>query len=338
MKKKKKFIIIVTVILDILAIIFLFFSYGPIAYFRNLLVTSAMSTQSHKYLARTLYNETTIEEVLSLNFVVEIEENTNTSEIAFEEIVETEKYESIYEEQILKKNEGNDLYKIIPISGSGYVGYVTVIYDASKIELVTSRYLGTKGEMLQNMSKNYGAAIAINAGGFNDPGGIGNGGTPTGTVIQNGKVIYQGGATGWTGGLIGFNSDNVLVLTKDSPSVAIANGIEDAIEFGPFLIVNGQRAIISGNGGYGIAPRTAIAQRKDGIVLFITIDGRQPGYSLGVDMGTLTDILERYKAYNAANLDGGASSSLNEYGELISKPCALGVTGERWLPNAWMVK
>ena len=63
------------------------------------------------------------------------------------------------------------------------------------------------------------------------------------------------------------NKDNVLVLTKESPDVAIQNGLVDAVEFGPFLVVNGKKAITSGNGGGGIASRTVIAQRKDGIVL-----------------------------------------------------------------------
>ena len=71
-------------------------------------------------------------------------------------------------------------------------------------------------------------------------------------------------------------------------------GIRDAVTFGPFLIVNGVRSEFKGNGGYGIAPRTAIGQRKDGIVLMVVIDGRRPGHSLGVDMVELTNVLEKY--------------------------------------------
>ena len=54
----------------------------------------------------------------------------------------------------------------------------------------------------------------------------------------------------------------ILVLTKEDARTAIANGIEDAVDFGPFLIVNGKRAIAKGNGGYGIASRTALGQDK----------------------------------------------------------------------------
>lgn len=328
---------IVCIILDILICIFLFFTYGPISYFRVLLITTSMTTKSHHYLARTLYSDETIEKILKENYVEEIQENTNLDSINISQIKETEKYESVYEEEILKHDEDQN-YKIIEVKGPGYKGFVAVIYDPSKIELINSRYLGTRGEFLESMAKANDAVLAINAGGFNDGGGTGNGGLPTGDVIQDGKIVYRGLETGWGGGIVGFTKDNKLLLTKESPEKAIELGIEDAVEFGPFLIVNGKRSIMKGNGGYGISSRTAIAQRQDGIVLFVVIDGRQPGYSLGVDMSTLTDILIKYKAYNAVNLDGGASSSLVENGKIINKPCAYSSSGERWIPNAWVLK
>ena len=54
-------------ILDVLAVIFLFFAYGPISYFRELLITTAMTTKDHKYLARILYSEKTIAKVTKKN-------------------------------------------------------------------------------------------------------------------------------------------------------------------------------------------------------------------------------------------------------------------------------
>lgn len=323
-------------ILDVLAVIFLFFAYGPISYFRELLITTAMTTKDHKYLARILYSEKTIAKVTNKNYIEEVNENTNSNEIKFQDLKETDKYDSEYEEQVLKKGD-NDLYKIVQITGSTYVGYMVVIYDPSKIDLVSTRYLGEQGEFLQEMSKYHNSLVSVNAGGFADAGGVGSGGIPTGTVISNGSILYQGVDTGWGGGLIGFNKDHVLVLTKDSPDEAIRKGMVDAVDFGPFLIVNGKRAMVKGNGGWGLASRTVIAQRKDGIVLFFVIDGRQPGYSLGIGMVEMTDLLVKYKAYNAANLDGGASSSLVEKGNIVNKPCAVSATGERWIPNAWML-
>lgn len=333
----RKSIIILLAILDILACIFLFFTYGPINYFRDLLITTAMTTKSHHYLAKTLYDDETIYEVIDSNYMEEVNENTDLTAININKIQEQTEYESIYEEQILSRNK-DDIYKIISLSGNGYKGYMVVIYDPSRIELATSQYFGTRGQMLQSIAKNENALIAINAGGFADAGGVGNGGTPTGTVIKDSKIVFQGVDTGWGGGIVGFTKDNILMLSKETAEEAINAGIEDAVEFGPFLIVNGKRSIARGNGGYGISSRTAIGQRKDGIVLFVVIDGRQPGYSLGISMSELTDIFVRYKAYNAVNLDGGASSSLVQNGNIINKPCANSVTGERWIPNAWIVK
>ena len=335
MKNKK--LLILVILLDIIMVAGLFTLYGPIDFVRSTLVTTAMKTKDHKYIARTVYSEEYIKKILSENYMEEINENTDASAIKLQEIKETTQYSSKYDEEVLKKDPDNDLYKIVHLSGATWVGYMVVIYDPAKIDLVFTRYLGEQGEFLESMSKFHKSKISINAGGFADAGGTGSGGIPTGTVISDGKVFYQGVDTGWGGGLIGFNKDHVLVLTKDDPQTAIENGMVDAVDFGPFLIVNGKRAFAKGNGGTGLSSRTIIAQRKDGIVLFFIIDGRQPGYSLGINLVEMTDLLVKYKAYNAANLDGGASSSLVVNGELYSKPCAVSATGERWIPNAWMV-
>ena len=325
------------IILDILMFACYFLAYGPVEYFRELLITTAMTTKEHKYLARTLYNEETIAYVMSKNTIIEIGENTDVSQIVFDNIEETEHYVSSYEEQVLKR-EKDQIYKIVNLEGSGYKGYMIVVYDPSKISLASTAYLGSNGQIVRDIAKNNNAQVAVNAGGFADSYGVGDGGTPTGAVIQNGQIIYQGVETGWTGGLIGFNNDNVLVLTKESPEVAIQNGMRDAVEFGPFLVVNGKKAITSGNGGSGVASRTVIAQRKDGIVLFFVIDGRQPGYSLGINFADLTELVVQYGAYNAANMDGGASTTLVINNKLYNRPCGIGGTGERRVPNAWIIK
>ena len=48
-----------------------------------------------------------------------------------------------------------------------------------------------------------------------------------------------------------------------SDQEALDMGIRDAVEFGPFLMINGKRSFVKGNGGWGLAPRTVIAQRRD---------------------------------------------------------------------------
>ena len=71
---------------------------------------------------------------------------------------------------------------------------------------------------------------------------------------------------------------------------------------------------------WGKAPRVVIAQRKDGIILFLVVDGEN--YINGASLGDLVDTLEKYGAYNAANLDGGQSSTLIINNELYNNPPA----------------
>ena len=54
-------------------------------------------------------------------------------------------------------------------------------------------------------------------------------------------------------------------------------------------------------------------------------------------MNEVIDILLRYKAYNAANLDGGASSTMAVNYKLYNKPSAGGEYGGRSVANAWIV-
>lgn len=137
--------------------------------------------------------------------------------------------------------------------------------------------------------------------------------------------------------MVGFTNDNKLVLGKFSKSEALNMGIRDAVEFGPFLIINGEASKVLGNGGWGIAPRTAIGQRQDGIVLFLVINGRIPT-SIGADMNDLIEIMQKYGAYNAANMDGGSSTELVINNKIINKPVAGGRDGLRDMPTFWIVK
>lgn len=337
MKKKKKTAIFLLII-DVCMIICFFLAYGPFSYLRELYITTAMTTMSHKYLARTIYTEDIINDVLDGNYVKETNENTDTSDIVIGDIDDSGEYDSIYDEQILTRNPAHPEYKLIPLKGNGYQGYMVAIYDPSRVELVMTNKLGRVGQFLRELVVDNQATLGMNASGFVDQNEMGNGGEPTGIVIQDGKVIWDATKTGYSGGIAGFTKDNKLVLTKGTAEEAIKAGIEDAVEFGPFLIVNGKAAEIKGNGGWGVAPRTVLAQRKDGIVLFVVIDGRQPGYSLGISMNELTKLLQRYKAHNAVNLDGGASSSIAIGNETITKPCGYSATGERRIPNAWVLK
>lgn len=335
-EKNSKGWIITFSILDVIAIVCLFLMYGPISYFRNLWVTSAMTTMSHRYLAYIFFNDNTIANIMQNNIVIE-PENEGTTDGVNVDGKDTGVYTSIYEEQVLKRDEGNDIYKVIDIEGDGYKGHMLVVYDPSRVHLYQYSGLKYGGKQLQQMLKLADAKAGTNASGFS-VNSVTYEYSVAGPVIIDGKVISDGGSTGWGGGIIGFTNDNKLLLTKKSAYEAVEMGVRDGMSFGPFLIVNGEAATFKGNGGYGIAPRTAIGQRQDGIVLLLVIDGRRPGHSLGVDMVELTNIMLKYGAYNASNLDGGGSSSMVVNDEVLSVAGGSGYSGERYLPNAWIVK
>ena len=315
---------------------FLFLFYGPVKSFRNFWITSAMTTMNHQYLATWFYSDETIMKVLENNSIIEVDEISNPNEIQFRKYTTTI-YRNEYEKEVLEKDPDNDLYKVINIKENGYNGYLVAIYDPSRIHIATTSKLGVRGESILTVSKRENAIIAMNASGFFDPDWNSNGALPHGTVIQDGRVVSDYQDANQAGGFIGFTYENKLILGNMSKEQAINTGYRDAIEFGPYLIVNGKRSFFKGNGGWGIAPRSVIGQRKDGIVLFLVINGRL-ATSIGANMVDLTDIMERYGAYNAANLDGGSSTELVINQKIINTPVAGGKDGLRDMPTFWVVK
>lgn len=315
-KKKKVFIGVLSFFITLM-LGGLFLLYGPFPNFRNWLVTTAMTTMNHQYLAKMFYSKETIEKILEENKIIEPNQDTDLSIIDTSDIT-TKVYKDKYEKEILEHKK-EEKYKMIEVSGKNYSGYLVAIYDPSKVTVVTSKNLGMKGQYLIDMAKENKALVAINGGGFIDENGLGTGAEVSGIVIRNGKILNRNRYTR-AGGLIGFTKENKLYLGKvKSAEEAIQLGIRDAVEFGPYLIVNGEASKVVGNGGYGLHPRTVIGQRKDGVVLFLVIDGRRVG-CMGADMDDLIEIMKRYGAYNAANLDGGNSSALIIKNKLINHP------------------
>lgn len=292
--------------------------YGPWNKIRNLFVTTAMKTKDHQYLAQIFYTQDKIDQIMNSNYFIEIEEEVELDDI----IINTspkDHYDNKYDEEILTRTPGNDDYKIIDIKVGNSTGYLIAIYDPTKVSLIRAKQfnVGTYGEQVTKMCDRYDALVCINAGGFQDEGTGSD--IPLGYVIDDGEIIWpQSNHDLTTGNLIGFNADGKLLLLSNSTGTeAIENGMIDGIEFGPFLIVNGTPLEIVGD-PWGKAPRVAIAQRKDGVVLFLVIDGEN--YINGASLNDMIEVLLKYGAYNAANLDGGHSTSLSINGKLYNNP------------------
>jgi len=318
------------IFVDVIAILGFFFMYGPVRIVRDFYVSSALTSMTHRYLAYVFYTPAKVKKIASQNVVIENDEDSDTSAIKITEVKDDGVYESVYEEQILKRDPGNDVFKVITINEKTYTAYVTVVYDPSRVDLVSASNLSSGGQRVTDIAKKHKALVAINGGSAK----IRNHALiPRGIYMQDGKVLFDSGDREK---LIAFNNDNILVLAKMNSKEAKAKGIRDAVWFQPYLIVNGVPSKFKGDGGYGNRPRTAIGQRQDGIVLFVTVDGKT-GLN-GTTMKELTKIFVRYKAYNAANLDGGGSTTLVVNGKLINDPTGWKQTGVRHVANAFIVK
>lgn len=307
-------IIITLIILGIIGI-FLFFKTSLFEKYKELWVVTAMSTMNHQYLATWFLSDEEIQEIMK-KLEVQNNEDSNSDEIKIEIPSENKKEE----------------IKVDKITGRNYVGYVMTIPDASKVNLVDGRK-SNRGTKLSEIVKNNKAIAGINAGGFADDGGVGSGNVLCDATIINKKLLYGNKTSKYS--LIGLSSDKKLVLGKYTYQQAMNAGIESAVEFGPYLIVNGKNQITNASSG-GIHPRMGIGQKKDGTFIFVVVDGRQPGYSIGTNLLEMQNIFNRYDAYNAANLDGGSSATMYYNGKVINKTST--PMGERYLPNAFIVK
>jgi len=211
------------------------------------------------------------------------------------------------------------------VSGIKFNGYLLVINDPTRIKVGYTSKIGKEGELTSDIAKDNNAIAAINGGGFTDEATgskwTGTGANPAGVIMSGGKVIYDGIKNeNEKRQTVALTQSGKLLVGPYSTKQMRTFGVTEAVSFGPAMIVNGQRMITKGDGGWGIAPRTCIAQRKDGAILLLVIDGRELR-SLGATLREAQDVLYEYGAYNATNLDGGSSSTMFYDDEIINNPC-----------------
>ena len=313
-----------------------FLMYGPISYFRDLWVTTAMTTLHHQWLATMLFDQKTIKEILANNRTADTKDQTNANAINVTGGNEKDNATTLP----TSPSDGEHIINGIGftrLKTDTYAGWVIRVFDPSRIYMAMAENYGASGERVSHMTERLGAYVGINAGGFIDVNGQGNGGRADKVLISQGSLVSRGGYS-TEHHIIGFDKQGRLLLTlwQQSAVSSLTGLYRDAVEFSPFLIVNGKPTEMYGNGGYGIQPRTAIGQTKDGTVIFVQIDGRRPPYVIGASVRELQNIFIKYNAYNAANLDGGSSSVFVYKNEVINTPSSYG--GERYVPDAFMIK
>jgi exopolysaccharide biosynthesis protein len=115
---------------------------------------------------------------------------------------------------------------------------------------------------------------------------------------------------------------------------SILGGGPQLVKDGKVNITNLQEKITAAfvNDGH---PRTAIAKLASGKLLLVTVDGRQPGESIGMSLPQLAGLLLELGAVEAMNLDGGGSTTMVIHNKIVNKPSDQ--TGERPVSDAILV-
>ena len=308
---------------------------GPSTTARDLFVMSVRETSAIGFLANFFFTDEEIA-LIESGGEEQVEEyvETDTSLITITkptEAPENEQQGPVPDAWGFVDEDGDGII-VEPVSGEGYTGYMMIVLDPSRVVMgsVPSSY-GARGYTVEQMVQYYDAVAGINAGGFEDPEGRGNGSTPSTMTVYEGKVYYA--SKGNQDGFVGFDSNHVMHVGKFTEAQIKERDIQYGVAFGPVLVVNGEAADRSKLAS-GINPRTAIGQRSDGAVLLLVIDGRQT-ISLGCTWLDLVDIFLEYGAVNACNLDGGSSTLMWYQGGYINN-CA-SVVGIRPVPTTFLV-
>lgn len=128
---------------------------------------------------------------------------------------------------------------------------------------------------------------------------------------------------------------DVCVLYKDGTMETFLKGQVDlnyiyskdplhAWSFGPRLLENGQPMTVFNTSVETWNPRCAIGYYEPGHYCMVLVDGRQTGYSFGLEMGELSKLMYELGCTEAYNLDGGMTAMMAYRGELHSQPCGGG--------------
>lgn len=298
-------------------------SRGPSEAARNLFVMSVRETSAVGFLANIFLSE---DEIYAIENSGKTEVGANSVDTSLITVKAKENTADADENASESAQEEN--IEIIDVVGATFTGKLMIVHDPTCVTVGVSSDLGHSGDTLINIVNASGAIGAINGGGFYDPNGTGNGGTPDGVVIYDGKLLYGENTVADTAVI---DYDGILHVGSMNGKQALELGARWAVSFGPVLVVNGEKC--DGLSG-GLNPRSAIGQRADGAILLLVINGRQID-SFGATHEDVADVMLSYGAVNALNLDGGSSSSMLYRGEY--QTISASVIGDRPIPTAVLV-
>ena len=296
--------------------------YGPFENVKRTFVGTAMSTMTHQYLATTFLSQAQIDKILGKGT------STSSNQTNQNENVNDVKISSLGDNNIERRD----------INTSRFDGYILEISNPKRIKVGYTQKLRERGQTTSTIVKAFGGIAGVNGGGFTDlsttgKAFVGTGAFPEGIVVSGGNTKFTNVKENEKFEAIAFNKNGTLIVGKHTLNDLLSEGVQEALSFNRTLIINGIGQI-KDSGGDGINPRTVIGQKKNGHILLIVIDGRS-GFKQGATLKEVQEILLDQGAWNAANLDGGSSTTMYYDGGLINSPSDS--AGERTIATALYV-
>lgn len=341
----------------------------PLTSLRNMYIETALSTLSHRWLATALIPGDVVQEVwegledsrnaqLGQNSAGwETEETTGNRGFfeLFPELEEStvrawvpisgEELAELYVNHSGLDEVGLDLYtrqgdQVLAIDAKNGILAVRIREELFRGVLILAKYpdrlscaaaenWGIEGRTAGQIAAAHGALVAMTASGFRDSEKEGT--AQTGAAMCGGVPYGEHLKPGYK--RIELRSDNRLYVV-DAPD-GFHPDCTDASEWSPALIVDGQTVVTKEDHYNARNPRCCLGQTADGTVLMLCIEGRYLD-SLGATAPECAEVLARYGAYQAMNLDGGTSAMMWYEGETITLCSNTALPNGRGLPAVWI--
>ena len=204
-------------------------------------------------------------------------------------------------------HKGNVVYHVADI----YVQDVTSIKAAAAVDFTTNYT-----DLPDTIAKNVGALVAIDGDTY--------GRTTKGFIIRNG-ILYRKRR---------IDEKDLCVLYRDGRMETFEHNkydMQTIIDQDPWMVWNFGPALLDENGQpypnyYNEPermryehPRSVLGYYEPGHYCFVVVDGRQPGYSEGVTLNNLAQMMVDLGCVRAYNMDGGGSAIMYWDGGVHSK-------------------
>lgn len=224
---------------------------------------------------------------------------------------------------------GIKTYKVGKQSFSVQQVTVSLLHPKVKLDVVLAGNTIGKVEDLSSLAKRNNAVVAIN-GTFFDAYTKGSYKAPYGYIVSGGKLLKNSSGDRRT--IFTYDKNNLATLIPglDFKDKFADNTIEGGLQAGPRLLTNGIISLDVKTEGFkdpkiltGGGARSALGLTRDHKLILLT--------SSGATIPQLAQMMKQAGAYQAMNLDGGASSGLYYNGKYLTTP-------GRQISNAIVIK